>query len=263
MSSFENKLRNYEVVPPAGAWEKIAAALDEEHKFPARLYNMEITPPAAAWDAIHASLDSPAAVVPMRKRTSAFFRYAAAAVFTGIAALGIIKWTGSNRTEGSGMANAANGGAQNSENRPSTIQKFTGNKDENKAPGKTKPELAGLGQPAGDPVRKNRGPAISTARYTERINNEGALPMYAYEDHLPKMADRYITLMTPQGNFIRMSKKWEDLICCVSGEEQDDDCRTQLKKWQEKIAASPLTNSPGNVLDILHLVNSLDERTGL
>ena len=77
------------------------------------------------------------------------------------------------------------------------------------------------------------------------------------------LTDRYIMLMTPDGNIIRMSKKWSDLVCCVSGEEQDADCKDQLKKWQEKMAASSLAPSPGNFMDILSLVNSLDENNEL
>ena len=44
--------------------------------------------------------------------------------------------------------------------------------------------------------------------------------------------------MTPDGNIIRMSKKWSGLVCCVSGEEQDEDCKNQIKKWQKKIATA-------------------------
>lgn len=66
-------------------------------------------------------------------------------------------------------------------------------------------------------------------------------------------------LMTPDGQFIRMSKKLGDLLCCVSGEEQDPDCIDQMKRWRQKIAISNLTPSPGNFMDILNLVKSLQE----
>jgi hypothetical protein len=83
--------------------------------------------------------------------------------------------------------------------------------------------------------------------------------VYAYEDYVPDLADRYVMLMTPEGSIIRMSKKLGDLICCVSGEEQGDGCKDQLKKWQEQMAMSSLAPSPANFLDILSLVNSLDD----
>ncbi len=83
-------------------------------------------------------------------------------------------------------------------------------------------------------------------------------PVYAYNELSPtNIADRYVMLMTPNG-IVRMSKKLGNLVCCVSGQEQDEDCKDQLKKWQEKIACSPVAPSPGNFMDILSLVSSLN-----
>jgi hypothetical protein len=264
MSSLRNKMKNYEVIPPADAWEKIAAALDEGtagYQFPDKLYNMEVMPPAAAWSAISASLPSAdAAVVPMRKRTSSFLRYAAAAVFIGIAAFGIIKWTNSGNTESAGTAQvnpAAGSGTPGENNTPA--EKIAGTQP---TTGDSKQPLAPVAP--GNRTRNSSGHAVpANYSYDEPVQNKLSNPVYAYEDHLPDMANRYIMLMTPDGNFIRMSKKWEDLVCCVSGEEQDEDCKMQLKKWQEKIATSSLATSSGNVLDILSLVNSLDENAEL
>ncbi len=100
-------------------------------------------------------------------------------------------------------------------------------------------------------------------RYPDNQDTELAQSIYAYEDHVPDLADRYVMLMTPDGNIIRVAKKWSDLLCCVSGEEQDADCKDQLKKWQQKMAASSLAPSPGNFMDILGLVNSLNENIEL
>ena len=66
-------------------------------------------------------------------------------------------------------------------------------------------------------------------------------------------------LMTPDGNIIRMSKKLCDLVCCVSGQEQDEGCKSQLKIWQEKMASSSVAPSPGNFMDILNLVSTLQD----
>jgi hypothetical protein len=65
--------------------------------------------------------------------------------------------------------------------------------------------------------------------------------------------------MTPDGNIIRMSKKLKELICCVSGEEQDKDCIDQMKKWRERLANPSASHSSSNFMDILHLVNSMQE----
>src|SRR6188768_3685013 len=103
MSSLKDKIYNYEVTPPPGTWEKIAIDLDEAelaNKFPQRLYNVETTPPTHSWEKVNTALN-PAnkSSVPLFKRITPFARYAAAAIFIGAVAFGIIKLTteGDNR----------------------------------------------------------------------------------------------------------------------------------------------------------------------
>lgn len=86
-------------------------------------------------------------------------------------------------------------------------------------------------------------------------------PLYAYDNPAVDIAERYITLMTPDGDFIRMSKKLGPLVCCVTGQEQDDQCRSQIRRLQQELATSPV--GQGNVLDVLDMVNSLNTGTGL
>jgi hypothetical protein len=113
-------------------------------------------------------------------------------------------------------------------------------------------------------VRKlNDYASASQINYISNADKELSQSIYAYEDHVPTIAERYVMLMTPDGNIIRMSKKWSELVCCVAGEDQDKDCKDQIKKWQEKIATSSLAPSPGNFMDILNLVNSLNEGSEL
>lgn len=267
MSSLHHKMNNYEVIPPEHIWDKVAAALDESesaNSFPDKLYNIELSPPAAAWENISASLTpGGSGVVPMQKRRTSFLRYAAAAVLIGFAAFAVIWWT-----SGTTGSDPDTPGIVSSKN---TI--LPENKD-NAIPGKTiapgkndlpipedKNRIARLEQPVRARTARNNSRVVTAASYSYDLplNDQYTNPLYAYEDHIPDMTDRYIVLMTPDGNIIRMSKKWSNLVCCVSGEEQDADCKSQLKKWQEKLASSPLAPSPGNFMDILSLVNSLDE----
>ena len=73
------------------------------------------------------------------------------------------------------------------------------------------------------------------------------------------ITNRYILLMTPDGNIIRMSKKLRELVCCVSGEDQDKDCTDQMKKWRENIGNPSSTHSSSNFIDVLDLVKSMQE----
>jgi hypothetical protein len=298
MSSLQDKMYNHEVTPPANAWDKIAAALDEsetenkfpsklynseinppaevwsaiattldqnenQYAFPARLYNLEIDPPAGTWNKIDSSLHTPAETVVPVRRLHPFFRYAVAALFIGAVAYGIIMTVNNNDDDS---------------NTAATIIKDSNNSAK-KTPAATAPIQATILPQVDDMLDKARN---LVARVDRKKTNRRITPsfvshavddvtidanlsqsIYAYADHVPDIADRYVMLMTPDGNIIRMSKKWSDLLCCVSGEDQDAGCKNQLKKWQEKIAASSLAPSPGNFMDILGLVSSLDETNGL
>lgn len=264
MSGLKHKMTNYEVAPPVEVWDKIASSLDESelnNAFPATLHDMQVNPPAAAWINIEAALTgAEAPVIPLKKKTSPFLRYAAAAILIGIIATAIFRYAGrtSSETDNTNIVKAkpAEAGIVPSlpieKNNPATTTT-------DEVIPENKSLIAQAEQPA--PVREQRGihraAAITSYPYADASDYAGN-PLYAYADYtMPDLADRYIMLLTPEGNIIRMSKKLGNLVCCVSGEEQDADCKSQIKKWQEKLAASPA--GPGNFLDIVNLVNSLDD----
>ena len=262
MSSLQDKLYNYEQTPPEKAWDKIAAALDESHiadEFPSKLYNAEAVPPAAAWDKIAGALEPAHTPAIAMSKSFSFFRYAAAALFIGLVAFGIFKWTsGNNNKTNDGIAGVSRN-TNNTNNTDLAAKKNTGEvntqevntqKDNEPIENTTDIGNARVKIPSVKKVKNN---------YAITDNTDEVAPIYAYNEHTPNLADRYIMLMTPDGGIIRMSKKWGDLVCCVSGQEQDENCKDQLKKWQEKIACSPITTSPGNFMDILSLVNSLND----
>lgn len=121
-SGRQHKMYNWEVTPPAGAWDKISSELDESELsagFPSRLYNAAIAPPAAAWTGIATALDEelfikdysqklvaaevippirawekiqasldPAETLSTRKRIPLFIKYAAAAAIIALVAWG-------------------------------------------------------------------------------------------------------------------------------------------------------------------------------
>ena len=272
MSSLHDKLYNNEVVPPGRTWEKIAAALDEsaiENKFPQRLYNMEVPPPGAAWQHIQASLTqgAPQHTAPVRK-LSPVLRYAAAAILIGIVAFGVLKLTvntGKNETRpavATGTLKNTDTGEKAMEIVPTEPANDIATLEPSRlqAPAATDKVAHKIGTTHPKSTRKS-----VTASYIQNTDFDPQLSqsIYAYADHVPDISDRYVMLLTPDGNIIRMAKKWSNLVCCVSGEEQDPNCKSQIKKWQEKIASSPIAPSPGNFMDILGLVSSLNDTNGL
>ena len=275
MESLRDKMYNYEVSPPGHCWEKISMELDDAelgHEFPATLYNMELTPPSTAWEKVNAALSptTEAIVRPISRKQSPLLRYAAAAIVVGLIAFAAFKLVVNNNNN----PEIANKVAENNDTIKSgnnNLSAETSKVDDSKNGLAREDELAdqnrllaslnsAVKKAGKKPGPNTRGYKLSEVLYPE---TELSQSIYAYEDHVPDIAERYVMLMTPDGNFIRMSKKWSDLLCCVSGEEQDADCKDQIKKWQQKIATSTLAPSPANFLDILGLVNSLQENTEL
>lgn len=271
-SGLQHKMLNYEVTPPENTWNKIAAALDESNladKFPGTLYNLEVTPPVTSWNQISASLnaenaDQPTIANEPRKIFSTL-RYAAAAAIIGLIAFGSIKFFIS-KSDGKEIVKnpvavkdslipAAQGNIKQQDNNLPVPEDL---RDE-AALEESKHTLARL-----DVTETRRIKQKILLEPVDIMNEEASpemvQPSFASGEAISDMASRYIMLMTPEGNIIRMSKKWSNLLCCVSGEEQDEDCKDQLKIWREKIVNSSAAPSSGNFMDILSLVNSLQDK---
>ena len=304
MTNASERLYNLETPPPAGVWDRIAAALDDpgqtaispetpavqpfsgatgsdkedqsiSREFRERLRTLEATPPPAVWASVISQLypeeadrteagTNEALVIPLKSRFPVILRYAAA-----VAVLALIGWlvypvfrTAGDQTQtaalvdregnasfptpAKGAVAAAAAGVANLLNPrgnalPRASQRLG---EENSAGNKA--------VPSGTRNRIRSGSGIyAVAR--ETVNGDD---LSNSDNMAPTLAERYVTLLTPDGSFIRMSKKLGSMICCVTGDEQDTGCKDQLRKLQEQIARS---DAQGNVLDMLDLVSSLDD----
>ena len=268
-SGLQHKMLNYEVTPPENTWNKIAAALDESNlsdEFPDKLYNLEVNPPVSAWDKISASLEAEQpAIVKESRKILPIFRYAAAAAIIGLIAFGSIKFFTSKNGENEIAKNSVllkdsvTSGTQENIKQPDNNLPIPEEARDEAALEESKRTLAKLDMTETrrikQTVNRESGNIIN-----EIASSEMTAPSFALNETISDMASRYIMLMTPEGNIIRMSKKWSNLLCCVSGEEQDEDCKDQLKIWREKIVNSSAAPSSGNFMDILSLVNSLQDK---
>lgn len=277
---FPGKLYAAEVTPPAGLWDKISDTLDNEvyhnladklqqaavvpagHNWEAiaeqlsadpyqeigkKLYNTAVTPPVAAWQAIAAQLpvaETPVIpVAPKKGIIIPFLRYAAAAVLIGLTVFGAFKVFGP-QTKNNNTPELANNQPVNTIT-PGTVNPVIPDSQV------TETDIA----VAAD--NNNSGTAKKNSAYRHAVtgNNNRIYASNSSEN----TSDRYVAFMTLDGNIVRMSKKMEDMICCVTGAEVTEDCKTQLQKWQEKIADAPIALAPGNFMDIFSLVNTLNE----
>lgn len=269
---FPSRLRNFETIPPPEAWSKIAAVLYGSsfiHNYATRLAALEVTPPPSAWNKIQASLDNEVVEEPVSKKVIPWFRYAAAAALIGLIAWGGSRILNSNNTAPQQVAEKTP--VNNPVNTPVITETVTSNDlpatpettseeaDEarnNAALEASKKTFARLDIPRSSKIKN--AAAFYFAPETETGTTRG-LDLEAQEMEKININNRYIVFMTPEGNIIRMSKKLSDLVCCVSGEIEEQDCVDQMKKWREKIAYTFAGHSPGNFLEVLNLVCSLEE----
>lgn len=282
MKRLKDKLYDYEVSPPPGTWKKITAVLDESlltAEFPKTLYGLEVKPPQATWSQIASALDEePAVVIPARRSFGPLLRYAAAAVTAGLILLAGLRIFNSNTSDDPGLVGKTiqepqikvntfpnlppdeNAGSVSAESRDDAALEASKHTV-------ARLDYAGISKNRNQSEELRTEPIFTMAAFTDlnpaetykELDYSEALRESSHEENLSISANRYVMLMTPDGQFIRMSKKLGDLLCCVSGEEQDPDCIDQMKRWRQKIAISNLTPSPGNFMDILNLVKSLQE----
>ena len=279
--NWSDKIKNTEVNPPDNTWNRIAASLDDSlngFKFPVALYNQEVNPPEAVWNNIESALDKQIAPdLPLKKifSISVFLKYAVAACFIGVLTYAGIKFF----TSGSIKADTAVVDRDNKKSTdsakstglPAIITKQpaqTETDTDEQALEQSKHTYAKLDMPSNhfsSKIKRSlyKSPVQLSSLYAASpVVNIPELQYShraAVNDSPASEADRYMMYKNSDGQFIRISKKLSTLYCCVSGEEQDNNCTDQLKKWREKLAASSFIPSPDNFMDILDLVNSLED----
>jgi len=305
MSSLEkHKMYNYEVTPPDGIWNKIAAELDNgaySNKFPSTLYNIEIAAPVTVWEKIANRLDDSlfadefstklnnAEVTPPtgnwnkikalldeqsdtgKRKIFPILRYAAAAAVIGLIAWGGFQLFNSKSNEpdiavqkvfpvNPDTIKSETIQTDNSSDQKIATTDIPSAEDEARndaALEASKKTYAKLDVATRSKI-KNAADFYFTSGSESAINTRG-LNVEPVASNFSESGNRYIVLMTPDGNIIRMSKKLGNLVCCVSGQQEDFECVNKIKKWREQIANSASNHSPGNFMDILSLVNSLQE----
>ena len=273
-STLQNKILNYEVVPPLGVWGKIVNTLDESElaqEFPSRLYGAEVIPPVSVWNKITTSLDAgQEKVLPEQRRISPLLKVAAAAMIIGLLAWGGIqilnnksgnkelvkqKLQKPEKDSPAPLINQDNNSPV--ENIASSDNNIPSEEARNDAALEaSKKTFAKLDIPVRSSIKEIAAGYYFASSVGDE-NNSGIIPND--EINTGDLSSRYITLMTPEGNIIRMSKKLTDMVCCVSGEDENEECKDQMKKWREKIICSPACHSAGSFMDILGLVDALQD----
>lgn len=274
---FPEKLYQLEITAPPSSWDIISQQLDEaaqEGTVAEKLYAAELAPPIAAWNHIQLALETEDAVSkPAAKRFYPFWKYAAAAIVIGF--LGFAAWQFLLSPEKTALSPSASVHMPELEaltHASAGIDAAMNNEEADRINGTTDPEAreeAALESSKKTFAKLDFSPARRAAIAAsfsfdellspEEINDNHHLGFAEAIPNAGKKDDRYVLLMTPDGHFIRMSKKLGNLVCCVAGEEKDTQCSNMMEKWKKQLACSDAAH-PGNFMDILSLVSSLEEQ---
>ena len=241
------RLDQMEIAAPAAAWRHIATALEPapELDLTAKLREAAVVPPASVWNEIEKRLSSPSVF------KKSWMRYAAAAVMAGVlfSAAYFLPFSSNEKLADAKVEKSG---------RPVVITK--------KSPDTNNLPVIDQEQIDARALEQSKRTYASVNADRKKISRIASGFKFSSVDEIldtndPPSGDinnRYIVLMTPDGNFIRVSKKLGDLVCCVSGEEEDLSCKEQVGKWQKQLASADILHA-GNFGDILSMVSELQQ----
>ena len=289
-AAFPAKLYSFETTPPPGIWNKISQDLDinVNATFPQKLFVFEATPPAGLWNKIADELhdENDTKVIPVFKKTIPIWKYAAAAAVIGLIAFSLLWMNNNSEAIGDEIVSTTpenvvpaerNNPTAPSVNSPSTSEPTELRTEENiskdkkwvaknsyreKYPNQRIYAAASIDELRNAPAQLS--PTFSVDIMAENLQpRELSARQIAYNPSRVAENNPYVTVISPDGYVIRISKKLAGMIGCLNNEPtlNDVDCKAKVQKWREQIAQSPITPAPGNFLDMLDLINSIKENT--
>src|SRR5215213_1004979 len=243
----QNKLLHYEIQPPEGAWDKIAASLDESISLPfsQKLYEYEEQPLSGVWQNIVAQLEGSegekAKVVPFYVRYRRPLKYSGAvAIFIFFAV--ITSLLVSKKTESELPAQGLTNGAKSKKD-TSIMPENPENNIVFQPTNKTDAEAA---------ITKSKVRAIKTDDSQRSLSfDEDFLPREAQRNEIFSTSlspDKYMIYSDGDGNAIRLPKKIYSAFACST---DDLICKQRLQKLRQKFAASAVTTDFTGILQIL------------
>lgn len=289
-AAFPAKLYAFETKPPTGIWNKISHSLDQEinASFPQRLFAFETIPPAGLWDKIADELneESQIKVIPAYKRSTPVWKYAAAAAVIGLIAFSLFWMNNDNSVTNNDIVSTTPVYETPSEshNLPVPLDNLPSTTESNDSRVEESPVIAKKWVAKNSYREKYPNQRIYAAASADELRNapaqlspsfsvdimsdnlqprEPSARQIAYNPSRVAESNPYVTVITPDGYVIRISKKLAGMIGCLNNEPtlNDVDCKAKVQKWREQIAQSPITPAPGNFLDMLDLINSIKENT--
>lgn len=253
-SKLQNKLLNYQPEPPAGAWDQIAAALDNvpATSYSEKLFHFEQTPPPATWSKIEAALNTEAPAKVVRMGRGRWIAAAAAVLVLAFSATTFVM----NRQSGSVSETGSQPTVQSSI--PAPVITDTATLDTEVTQQETvtqtpKAETESISAPS-------PGRSIATARPIKRRPLIAAaalgpsLPRWEKAERKQHLqfsvpaADRYMVYSDGKNSPVKLSKKMFDIFSCA---QEDLRCRERIQTLQQKIAKAAMASDFTGMLDLL------------
>ncbi|MFL5742960.1 MAG: hypothetical protein ACJ75B_22260 [Flavisolibacter sp.] len=241
----QDKLLHYELSPPEGTWNKIAATLDNhpDQKISEKLYGFEEEPSQGLWNQISQQLHPFAeerTSIPFYKKYHRPLRYSSAAVLLIIAAT-IVNLLISKKTV-SEVPASHTAEATTPIKHDSAIQR---NEEEPmEASVSISDKVAHYIKSKKHALRVTS--SISPAALLDQMLPRQASRTTGITDNIP--VDNYMVFTDAEGKVMRLPKKLFDAFACPP---ENYDCREKIKKLQQQAASAALTSDFGGVLEML------------
>lgn len=253
MSNLQKKLFEFEASPPAGAWDKITTALNEDaSNLSKRLYNFEAPPPAAVWAAVETAMERaipPAKRVPLFVQYRTPLRYIAAASVVAVLLFSATLWL---RQPDDSLVTRTDGSLPAASGAPANPGITTDDTDA------AEPTVVAINSAALTPVTatviKRSFAAIRPQNILSSLSfSRRFIPRRASEDASLNLSgpDNFMVYCDNEGNAMKLPKKLFSLVNC---EEGDETCKERIQQLRQKLAAN---TAPGDFVGMLDLVRQL------
>jgi len=244
-SDLQHKMYNYQPQPPAGCWDKVVSALDEEDSsLVERFKQYQVQPPVEVWNKIVEGLnEQPKKVVPLWRR--GVIKYIAAACIIGLIVVSATLLL--NKNSNQNPISQTNQGKQTDQ--PSNSlpeQPITNNTDDITKINASQTYNKAIAYSISKPKQIERSGFIKTPG----TDLPAKLTAVSRVDFAATV-DRYMVYSDGKGKAMRLPKKIFDSISCV---EEEITCKQRIQNLQQKIANAALTSDFTAVLELLNNV---------
>lgn len=253
-SQLQDKLLHYEVSPPEGVWNKIAASLDQNFSLTLseKLYQYEEEPSTKIWQNISLQLDSPVFDTPVSEKNKVvpfYVRYrrplkysGAVAIFIFVAVLTSLFISKKTESELTSQETANSNTVKKDSSKSSDTLKESNTPTQSIE--KNKPQHL---------IAKAKISSIRQEQIQSSVSSafESFLPQQAEKNEIINSSvtsDKYMIYSDGDGNVVRLPKKIFNAFACPT---EDVICKQKLQLLKEKFAASAMTTDFTGLLQIL------------